>query len=140
MIDAKELQRTLVIEAGRPGPGLLREAWHHRELLALFAWRDIAVRYKQTILGFAWALLRPLLMMLVFVAVFAYIVRVPSPDTPYSVLVLAGLVPWFLLASSIANGADSLSSNSAMLSKVYFPGFFFLLARWESDSSTSLSV
>ena len=110
-----------IIEAGRAHAGLLREAWDHRELMRLLAWRDVAVRYKQTVLGVAWALLRPLVTMLILVAVFAVIIRVPSPDTPYPLVVLAGLLPWALLSNTITSAAESLLGNSAMLSKVYFP-------------------
>jgi lipopolysaccharide transport system permease protein len=121
-------QQVLTIEAGRPVSGLLREAWEHRELLALLAWRDIAIRYKQTVLGVTWGLLRPLLMTLVFVVVFAVIVRAPSPDAPYGVLVLSGLLLWQLLSGTLTAASESLLGNAGMLSKVYFPRMLFPLS------------
>jgi lipopolysaccharide transport system permease protein len=94
----------------------------------MLAWRDFAVRYKQTLLGVAWAVLRPLLMTLVFVVVFAIIVRAPSPDAPYGVLVLSGLVLWQLIHGTISGASESLLSNASMLSKVYFPRMLFPLS------------
>jgi lipopolysaccharide transport system permease protein len=128
MIRSLERERSLTIEAGKPRSGLLGEAWEHRELLSMLAWRDVAVRYKQTFLGVAWAVLRPLLMTLVFVVVFAIIVRAPSPDAPYGVLVLSGLVLWQLIHGTISGASESLLSNASMLSKVYFPRMLFPLS------------
>ena len=125
---ASASEQTITIEAGRPASGLVREAWEHRELLALLAWRDIAIRYKQTVLGVAWSILRPLLMTLVFVLVFALIVRAPSPDAPYSVLVLSGILLWQLISGTVTAGSESLLGNASMLSKVYFPRMLFPLS------------
>jgi lipopolysaccharide transport system permease protein len=122
------IEQVLTIEAGRPASGLLREAWEHRELLSLLAWRDIAVRYKQTALGVAWALLRPLLMTLVFVVVFALIVKAPSPNAPYGVLVLSGILLWQLISGTLSAASESLLGNAGMLSKVYFPRMLFPLS------------
>lgn len=117
--------KLIVVEAGRPGPGLLHEAWEYRELLLLLAWRDITVRYKQTVFGVGWAVLRPLLTTLIFVAVFSFIVKVPSPDVPYTLLVLAGLLPWQVIAGAVTSAAESLLGNAAILSKIYFPRMLF---------------
>jgi lipopolysaccharide transport system permease protein len=125
---ASASEQTITIEAGRPASGLVREAWEHRELLALLAWRDIAIRYKQTVLGVAWSILRPLLMTLVFVLVFALIVKAPSPDAPYSVLVLSGILLWQLISGTVTAGSESLLGNASMLSKVYFPRMLFPLS------------
>ena len=117
-----------VIEAGRPAAHFWRELWEYRELLYLLAWRDIAVRYKQTALGIAWALIRPLFTTLVFVLVFGFIVRIPSGDTPYALLVLAGLLPWQLISGAVSSAGESLLGNANMLSKVYFPRLLFPLS------------
>src|SRR5690606_2178567 len=114
-------ERVLVIEGGSRSTGFFREIWEYRELLALLAWRDVAVRYKQTFFGLAWAVIRPLLMTLVLVLVFSVVVRVPSPDAPYALLVLGGLLIWQLVAATVGSAAESLLSNSSVLSKVYFP-------------------
>jgi len=128
MMRSPASEQLLTIEAGRPPTRLIREAWEHRELLLLLAWRDIAVRYKQTVLGVAWAVLRPLLMTLVFVAVFAVIVKVPSPDAPYVLLVLSGLVLWQLISATLSAASESLLGNASMLSKVYFSRILFPLS------------
>ena len=113
--------KLIVIEAGRPRPGLLREAWEYRELLALLAWRDILVRYKQTVIGVAWSVIRPLLLMVVFTVVFGKLARMPSDDVPYPILVFAALLPWQLFATAFTEASNSLINNASMLSKVYFP-------------------
>ena len=110
-----------VIEAGASNSNFFREATEYRELLTLLAWRDVSVRYRQTVLGVGWAIFRPALTTFIFVVVFALIVRVPSPETPYPLLVLAGLLVWQLVAGSILSASESLLGNAAMLSKVYFP-------------------
>ena len=113
--------KLIVIEAGRPGPGLLREAWEYRELLLLLAWRDILVRYKQTIIGIAWSAIRPLLTMIVFTIVFGKLAKMPSDGVPYPILVFAGLLPWQFFANAVSEASNSLVGNATMLSKVYFP-------------------
>ena len=121
-------RKITVIQAGRANSHFLREAAEYWELLGLLAWRDVSVRYKQTALGVGWAVFRPAVTTLVFVIVFALIAKVPSPDTPYPLLVLAGLLAWQLIAGSILGAADSLLGNSGMLSKVYFPRVIFPLS------------
>lgn len=112
---------TLVIEAGRTERHYWRDVWRYRELLYFLARRDLAVRYKQTVFGVAWALVRPLATMLIFTLVFGRIAKLPSDGAPYSLLVLSGMLPWFLFASVLAEASDSMLTNSSLVSKVYFP-------------------
>lgn len=112
----------LIIEAGRVERQYWKDLWRYRELFYFLAWRDLLVRYKQTVIGIAWALLRPLLVMLVFTAVFSRIAKLPSEGTaPYSVLVFAGLLPWLFFASALTESSNSLISNVNLVSKIYFP-------------------
>jgi lipopolysaccharide transport system permease protein len=112
----------LIIEAGRAEKQYWADLWRYRELFYFLAWRDLLVRYKQTVIGIAWALLRPLLVMLVFTVVFSRIAKLPSEGTaPYSVLVFAGLLPWQFFASSLTESSNSLISNVNLVSKIYFP-------------------
>lgn len=97
------------------------ELWRHRGLLRVLMERDIRVRYKQTILGFAWALLQPFMMMVVFSIFFGKFAKMPSDGLPYPVFVYAGLLPWVFFANSITNASQSLINSSALVSKVYFP-------------------
>jgi len=114
--------RVLVLEAGSAEHHYWRDLWHYRELFAILAWRDVAVRYKQTVIGIAWAVVRPLLTMVVFTIVFGKVAGLPSDGTvPYPVLVFAGMLPWFLFASILSEASMSLVGNANLLSKVYFP-------------------
>ncbi len=99
----------------------LREVWAHRELLYFFIWRDLKVRYKQTAFGAAWAVLQPVLLMLVFSASLGRLPGVGPAGLPYPLFVFAGLVPWTLFASSLAGASNSLVSGEAIITKVYFP-------------------
>ena len=99
----------------------LHELWRYRELLYFFTWRDVKVRYKQTLLGAAWAVLQPALMMLVFWVFFARLAKVPHENVPYIVFAYAGLLPWLLFSNGMQFSASSLVSNSQLLTKVYFP-------------------
>jgi lipopolysaccharide transport system permease protein len=112
---------TLVIEAGRTERHYWQDLWRYRELLAFLAWRDILVRYKQTVIGVAWAVLRPVLTMLVLVAVFSKLARLPSQGVPYPVLVFAGLLPWQFFSTAFTEAGSSLITNANMISKIYFP-------------------
>jgi len=112
----------LVLETGRTERNYWSDLWHYRELFAILAWRDIAVRYKQTIVGIAWAIVRPLLTMIVFTVVFGKLARLASDgDVPYPILVFAGMLPWFLFSSVLSEASNSLISNAHLISKVYFP-------------------
>ena len=114
-------QATLVIEAGRAERHYWRDLWRYRELFFFLAWRDILVRYKQTVLGLVWALGRPLITMLVFTLVFSKLAKLPSDGVPYPLLVFAALLPWQFFSSAFSGAGDSLISNAGMISKVYFP-------------------
>jgi lipopolysaccharide transport system permease protein len=99
----------------------LREIWAHRELLYFFIWRDLKVRYKQTAFGAAWAVLQPVLLMVVFSASLGRVAGVGPAGVPYPLFVFAGLIPWTLFASSLAGASNSLVSGEAIITKVYFP-------------------
>jgi lipopolysaccharide transport system permease protein len=111
----------LIIEAGRTERHYWTDLWRYRELFYFLAWRDLLVRYKQTVIGVAWAVLRPVLAMLVFTVVFGKLARLPSENVPYSVLVFAALLPWQLFAAAFSESGNSLVSNASLISKVYFP-------------------
>lgn len=112
----------LVIEPGRADRQYWRDLWAYRELFLILAWRDVAVRYKQTLIGVAWAVLRPLLTMVVFTVVFSKLAKLPSEGAaPYALMVFAGMLPWYLFSSALSGAADSIVANSNLIGKVYFP-------------------
>ncbi|HEY0243218.1 MAG TPA: ABC transporter permease [Gemmatimonadaceae bacterium] len=111
----------MVIEAGHAERNYWRDLWRYRELFWFLAWRDILVRYKQTALGIGWALLQPLLTMIVLTVVFGKVAKLPSNGVPYPVLVLAGLLPWQFFSRALAESSMSLITNTNLISKVYFP-------------------
>jgi lipopolysaccharide transport system permease protein len=112
----------LILEAGRADRQYWSDVWRYRELLYILAWRDVAVRYKQTVIGIAWAFLRPFLTTVVFTVVFGQIAKLPtSGATPYAIVVIGGLLPWTLFSSVFGEAAGSVISNSNLISKVYFP-------------------
>ena len=111
----------IVIEAGTRERGYWRALWSYRELFLFLAWRDILVRYKQTVIGVAWSVLRPLLTMVIFTVVFGRIAKLPSDGVPYPILVFAAMLPWYFFSTSVADGSGSLVQNASMVSKVYFP-------------------
>jgi lipopolysaccharide transport system permease protein len=111
----------LVIEAGRTERNYWRDLFRYRELFYFLAWRDVLVRYKQTVIGVLWAVLRPFLTMVVFVLVFNRIAKLPSEGVPYPVMVFAAMLPWQLFATSLSEGSNSLITNANLVSKVYFP-------------------
>nr|WP_256199943.1 ABC transporter permease [Verrucomicrobium spinosum] len=111
----------MVIEAGRTEAHYWRDLWRYRELFAFLAWRDILVRYKQTVIGIAWALLRPLLTMLIFTVIFGKVAKLDSGPLPYAILVGAAMLPWQFFANALTESSQSLVSNSNLISKVYFP-------------------
>ena len=117
-MDARSI---LVIEAGRAERHYWRDLWRYRELFFFLAWRDILVRYKQTVIGVVWALGRPLLTMLVFTLVFSKLAKLPSEGAPYPIMVFAALLPWQFFSSAFSGAGDSLINNAGMISKVYFP-------------------
>ena len=111
----------LIIEAGRSERNYWRDLFRYRELFYFLAWRDVLVRYKQTVIGILWAVLRPLLTTVVFVFVFSRIAKLPAAGVPYPVMVLAAMLPWQLFSTSLSEGSNSLLTNSNLISKVYFP-------------------
>lgn len=119
---ANNSPRHLVLEAGRADRQYWRDLWRYRELFFILAWRDVAVRYKQTVIGLAWAFVRPFMTMVVFTIVFGKIAKLPSEGAaPYAVMVFAGLLPWTLFASVLSDASTSIVGSSNLISKVYFP-------------------
>lgn len=111
----------IIIEAGKGGGHYWRDIWRYRELLFFLTWRDLLVRYKQTMLGLAWSWLKPLITMLVFTVVFGKLAKLPSGEVPYPIMVFAGLMPWLFFSNTVAEASNSLVANSHLISKVYFP-------------------
>ena len=112
----------LILEAGRAERHYWRDIWAYRELFAILAWRDVAVRYKQTVIGVAWAVVRPLLTMIVFTVIFSRVAKLPSEGAaPYALMVFAGMLPWFLFASIISEASNALVVNASLVGKIYFP-------------------
>lgn len=113
---------SLVLEAGRADRHYWHDLWRYRELFFILAWRDVAVRYKQTVIGVAWAFVRPFMTMVVFTVVFGKIAKLPAEGTaPYAVMVFAALLPWTLFASILSDASTSIVGNFSLISKVYFP-------------------
>ena len=111
----------LTIEAGKAEQHYWMDLWRYRELFYFLAWRDLLVRYKQTVVGVAWSLIRPTLTMVVLTVVFGKLGKMPSGGLPYSLLVLCGMLPWLFFSNAMADGGNSLVGNSSLISKVYFP-------------------
>lgn len=111
----------LRIEAGRTEAQYWRDIWRYRELFYFLAWRDILVRYKQTVIGIAWALVRPFLTMVVFTVVFGNLAELPSGGAPYPILVFSAMLPWQFFSNSLSESSNSLINNANLVSKVYFP-------------------
>ena len=112
----------LVLEPGRGEKHYWKDLWHFRELFYFLAWRDILIRYKQTVMGIAWAVVRPLLTMIVFTILFSRVAKLRSDGSiPYALLVLAGMLPWQFFSTALSEASNSLINNSNLISKVYFP-------------------
>jgi lipopolysaccharide transport system permease protein len=112
----------LVLEPGRAERHYWRDLWTYRELFVILAWRDVAVRYKQTVIGVAWAVVRPLLTTVIFTVVFGRLAKFPSEaGAPYPVMVFAGMLPWFLFSTILSEASISLVGNANLIGKVYFP-------------------
>ncbi len=113
---------TLIIEPGIAERNYWSDLWRYRELFYVLAWRDISVRYKQTIIGIAWTLIRPFLTMVVFTLIFGHIAKLPSEGAaPYALMVFAGLLPWQFFSTALSESSNSLIGNANLISKVYFP-------------------
>lgn len=117
----------------RPCPGWaplrLYEIWRYHELIYFLVWRDLKVRYSQTVIGAAWVLIQPTLTTLIFTVFFGRLAKLPSDGTPYAVFALCGIVPWQLFANSVSEAGNSLISNQGLIKKVYFPRLILPLAR-----------
>jgi lipopolysaccharide transport system permease protein len=119
---ANEKPRELIIEAGRTEQQYWQDLWTYRELFYILAWRDILVRYKQTVIGIAWAVIRPFVTVVVFTLVFNRIAKLEAPaGVPYALFVAAAMLPWQFFASALSEASASLLSNSSLISKIYFP-------------------
>ncbi|WP_205647890.1 ABC transporter permease [Acuticoccus yangtzensis] len=111
-----------IIEPGRTASNYWRDLWRFRELFLVLAWRDVTVRYKQSIIGVGWALIRPLLTMVVFTVIFGRIAGLPSPGgVPYTIMVFAAMLPWFLFSSLLGDASGSVAGAGGMISKIYYP-------------------
>jgi lipopolysaccharide transport system permease protein len=116
------MSEVIIIEPGRHEHNYWLDLWRYRELFRVLAWRDLAVRYKQTAIGAAWALIRPLLTMVVFTIIFGRIAKLPSDGTaPYPLMVFAGMLPWTFFTTGLSEASNSLVNNANLISKVYFP-------------------
>lgn len=112
----------LIIEPGRIEKNYWSDLWRYRELFYILAWRDFKVRYKQTVIGVAWSVLRPLLTMIVIVVVFSKLAKLPTEgNAPYAIMALAGLLPWQFFSNALTESSNSLISNTNLFTKVYFP-------------------
>lgn len=111
----------VVIEAGRSERQYWRDLWGYRELFYFLAWRDLIVRYKQTVIGIAWSLIRPVLTMVVFTVIFGKLGKFPSHGVPYPILVFAAMLPWQFFANALTLSSESLVADASLISKVYFP-------------------
>jgi lipopolysaccharide transport system permease protein len=112
----------LIIEPGRTEKNYWADLWRYRELFIILAWRDISVRYKQTIIGILWAIIRPFLTMVVFTVIFGRIAKLPSDGSaPYALMVFAAMLPWSLFSNALSESSNSLIGNANLIGKVYFP-------------------
>src|SRR5215813_1607549 len=119
----------LIIEPGYTARGYWRDLWQYRELFQVLAWRDLSVRYKQTVIGVVWALIRPLLAVSVFTIIFGRIAGLPSDGSaPYPLMVFAGMLPWSFFSSGLSDASNSLVNSAHLISKVYFPRLIVPLA------------
>ncbi len=121
-IESYHMQAVTIIEARRKEGHYWLDLWQYRELFYVLAWRDLSVRYKQTIIGISWAVIRPFLTMVIFTIIFGRLARLPSDGTaPYALMVFAGTLPWTFFSTGLTDASSSLVSNANLISKVYFP-------------------
>jgi lipopolysaccharide transport system permease protein len=117
-----EKEFDLVVEPGRSGKNYWNDLWRFRELFLFLAWRDILVRYKQTVIGLSWSLIRPFLTMVIMTVIFEKLAKMPTDGTaPYPILVYAAMLPWQFFSTAFSEASNSLITNSNMLTKIYFP-------------------
>lgn len=118
----KQVERILILESGRTERNYWGDLWFYRELFAILAWRDFAIRYKQTVVGVAWAIIRPFLTVLVLTVIFGRVAKLPSDGSaPYVLVVFSGTLPWFLVTTIVGEASNSLVTNANLIGKVYFP-------------------
>lgn len=129
-MSSKRFQESiLILEPGRSEKNYWADLWRYRELFIVLAWRDISVRYKQTIIGILWAIFRPFLTMIVFTIIFGRIARLPSDgNAPYALMVFAAMLPWSLFSSALSESSNSLIGNANLIGKVYFPRIIIPMA------------
>ena len=120
-IDFESLPEICIRPSGRWGSVNLKDLWAYRELVLFLTWRDISIRYKQTVLGVGWAVLQPVFTMLIFSLFFGYLGKIPSDGIPYPIFTFCALLPWQLFAYALAESANSLVANQNLITKVYFP-------------------
>ena len=112
----------LIIEPGRSEKTYWKDLWKYRELFYILSWRDIKVRYKQTVIGALWSIVRPLLTMIIFTVIFSKVAKMSAGvDAPYAIMVYAAMLPWIFFSTSLSEASNSLISNTNLISKVYFP-------------------
>lgn len=115
-------QTETILEAGRSEKNYWLDLWRYRELFQVLAWRDVSVRYKQTAIGVLWAVIRPILTMVVFAVIFGRIAKLPTEGgAPYPLMVFAGMLPWTFFSSALSDASNSLVTSANLISKVYFP-------------------
>jgi len=128
-VNLESTTEEIVLESGRTERHYWRDLWRYRELLYILAWRDVTVRYKQTVIGVSWALLQPLAQMIVMVIVFGKVAKLPSDaNAPYAIMVFAAMLPWQFFASSISSASMSIAGNANLITKVYFPRIIIPMA------------
>jgi lipopolysaccharide transport system permease protein len=112
----------LLIEPGRAEKNYWRDLWRYRELFMMLAWRDVAVRYKQTVAGASWAVIQPLLNMIIMTIIFGKVAGLPSQgNAPYAIMVFAAMLPWQFFSNALTNSSQSVVNNTSLISKIYFP-------------------
>jgi lipopolysaccharide transport system permease protein len=122
MVEIKIRVPELIIEPGRTEKNYWKDLWLYRELFYILSWRDIKVRYKQTVIGAIWSILRPLLTMIIFTVIFSRVAKLPTEGTaPYAVMVYAAMLPWQFFANSLSEASNSLVGNTNLITKIYFP-------------------
>jgi lipopolysaccharide transport system permease protein len=123
------MQDVIIIEAGRSDHHYWLDLWRYRELFRVLAWRDLSVRYKQTVIGILWALIRPLAAMVVFTVIFGRIAKLPTDgNAPYALMVFAAILPWSFVANGLSDASNTLINNTSLISKVYFPRMIMPIA------------
>lgn len=122
-------EQVFIIEPGNVEKNYWADLWRYRELFLVLAWRDVSVRYKQTIIGILWAIIKPFLTMVVFTVIFGRIARLPSDgSSPYALMVFAAMLPWSLFSNALSESSGSLIGNSNLIGKVYFPRMIIPMA------------